>query len=102
MTSSVQSPSTRRPRREFKTSDVRLFKTLYLSDLPMREIARQMDRRGDILFQLAQTLDIPRRQPRLCGTRLEHQRRNDKIIEAVISGDSWDSVMRRWEISGIR
>jgi hypothetical protein len=99
MSDSVQTPSTRRPRREFKTSDMRLFKSLYLEEkLPMWEIALRMNRREDILFRAAQMLDIPRRCPRLCGTRPGRQRRNAKIVEAVLSGDSWDSVARRWGI----
>lgn len=97
----VQPLSDRRSRRAFTMPELRLVEKMYLSEkLSVPEIARRLGRDKDTLYPaIKQYLDIPRRQPDRCGTRFDLRRRNAKIVEAVLNGDSWDQVMRRWEIS---
>ncbi len=95
----VQPPSERRPRRTIMTSELRAAKQLYAQNLPMEEIAHRLDRNKDVLYQAMRHLDIPRRKPGQTGIRPDNRRRNAKIIDAVLYGDEFEDILRRWDIS---
>lgn len=95
----VQPLSTRRPRRNLKLSELRLAKKLYSEAVKVDEIARQLDRNKDVLCQAIRHLDMPRRRPGQCGVRPDNRRRNEKVIEAVLLGDGYEAILRRWDIT---
>ena len=96
----VQPTSTRRPRRSFRLSELRIAQQLYADNLPIEAIARRLDRDRATLYQMMRHhLDIPRKRPGQCGTRQDCKRRNAKIIDAILARDGYDTILRRWEIT---
>lgn len=64
--------------------------------ISLEEMAARLKRPVQSINEMLRMLEIARRRPVMSGWRVEFERRNAKIIEAVLLGDSHDAIARRW------
>jgi hypothetical protein len=88
----------RRKKRPYMSTELRLLAQMYADrTITLEEMAERLRRP---LRSVNDMLDmcIPNRDRRAekYGVRDESRRRASKIVEALLRGDSWDSVGRRW------
>lgn len=87
-------------RRPYMTWEVKTAAEEYLAgELTLQEIADRLNRPLGSIDNLLSIGGVVRnRAPVVMGMAEFYRRRNAKVIEALLYGDSWGQVCRRWDI----
>jgi hypothetical protein len=87
-------------RRRYESWELKALARMYLNEeITLAQMAAELNRPIRSIADMLRRLDVERRRPSAAGEQQRLQRRNDKIIEAAMLGDSWEVIARRWGIS---
>lgn len=89
---------TRTRRRPYMNWELKALAKLYADEtITLKEMSDELNRAPESISQMLRMLDLEqRRQPWRCGPMQSLARRNAKIIDAALSGDSHAVIARRW------
>jgi hypothetical protein len=88
-------------RRPFMNWEVKTAAEEYLAgELTLQEIAERMNRPVSSVYNLLSIGGVlSNRLPARAGVMEFYRRRSEKVIAALLAGDSWASVCRRWDMN---
>jgi hypothetical protein len=89
-----------RRRRPVMTFEVRAIAEMYANnEISISEMVSRLDRPRRTICSILRTLRLAQRRRPPNRRERAYARRRDKVVEAILAGDSLDSVKRRWDIS---
>jgi transposase-like protein len=90
-----------RSRRAYLPSEFRKLARMYTEGkLTIPEIAERLGRHEQSIYQMLRILNAgQRRQPWNAGPKFDYRRRSEKVVDAILAGDSRETIARRWGIT---